>query len=820
MTITHLLSRFSGCGFLLVALIISSCNQPEFKSQRNMDFNHGWRFLEDSIPEAQIVEFDDQSWRLVSLPHDWSVEDHQIRDSTHTGPFVKDLPLGHDVGYLRGGTGWYRKEFVVENENAGKEVILHFDGVMSEMKLWVNGTEIGEHVYGYTPFYFNITDFLNGPGEKNIIALQVYKPMENSRWFAGAGIYRSVEISYLEPVHVDVWGLAVKVDVKDDGEAGVELDLNIENHGESDVEIEIKAEIMAPDGTVMQWPAESATLPQEGKKRISVPGVIDHPALWDIDDPRVYTAKILVFEQGRQIDEYTQEFGIRTIEYSVDGGLLLNGEKILLKGGCMHHDNGLLGAAAFQEAEERRVRTMKDNGFNSIRTSHNPPSKYFLEACDKLGMLVIDEAFDMWVKPKRRNDYHQYFQEWWKKDLESMVMRDRNHPSIIMWSFGNEVQERADSSGVVIAKNCIEAIRAIDDTRPITQAVCGFWDNPGKEWDDSAPAFETLDIGGYNYKWDQYKSDHEKYPDRIMFGSESVPKEAFENWQLVEELPYVIGDFVWTGMDYIGESGIGYSEYPNPDDERFFLMPWPTYISWCGDIDIIGNKKPQSYYRDILWGESNLEILVHEPNTSENEELTSFWGWPNEVPNWNWEGHEGEVVSVNVYSTFPRVRLELNGEVVGEESVSEESKFTATFNVPYAPGELKAIGLIDGVVKDEKVLQSSGELASLQLMAESTTVEAGKRGIVYVQVSALDENGILVNRSSDDLSVVVEGAGEVLAAGNANPKLEGSIQDDKMKLFNGKGLIVVRSTGDEGTIRISVKSGELSSESVTINAIK
>ena len=301
--------------------------------------------------------------------------------------------------------------------------------------------------------------------------------------------------------------------------------------------------------------------------------------------------------------------------------------------------------------------------------------------------------------------------------------RDLNHPSIIMWSFGNEVQERADSSGVAIGENCISTIRSIDDTRPITQAVCGFWDNPGKEWDDSAPAFEILDIGGYNYQWANYEKDHEKHPGRIMYGSESVPNEAFDNWQLVEKLSWVVGDFVWTGMDYIGESGIGHSIYPKPEDERTFLMPWPTYISWCGDIDITGNKKPQSYYRDILWDESNLEILVHEPNTSGVEEVTSFWGWPNELPSWNWEGHEGEMLEVNVYSSYPKVRLELNSELIGEAAVSESSRFTAKFKVAYQPGELVAMGMENNEIREEKVIHTSSDPRRLETIEEEKEIK-------------------------------------------------------------------------------------------------
>jgi len=803
---------------IISIIVLVSCQDKEFHSQRNLDFNLDWKFVEDSVIGAETIDFNDADWINVDLPHDWSVTDYPMQDSVHIGPFYKNTPLGHDVGYLRGGTGWYRKGFTVEPENAGKEVILQFDGIMGESVLWVNGQKVGEHVYGYTPFNINITEFLNASGEKNVLAIQVFIPTESSRWFTGAGLYRSVEISYLDRVHIDVWGVVVQPDLIEESTANLKVGLDIVNSNSKNQEIEVHTEVINPEGAVVSTQVEKLSVSSADKNNTSISTQIQDPVLWGISNPQLYTLKVSLFENGKQIDEYAQKFGIRTIDYSVERGFLLNGKNILLKGACMHHDNGLLGAAALQKAEERRVQIMKENGYNAIRTSHNPPSKYFLEACDKIGMLVIDEAFDMWVKPKRPNDYHQFFEEWWKKDLESMILRDRNHPSVIMWSFGNEVPERADSMGIAIGKNCISTISSIDDTRPITQAICGFWDNPGKVWDDSAPAFKILDIGGYNYQWANYESDHVKHPNRIMFGSESVPSEAFDNWQLVEKLPYVIGDFVWTGMDYIGESGIGHSTYPKPNEKQRGLMPWPTYISWCGDIDIIGNKKPQSFYRDVIWGESSLEIMVHEPNPTGNEEVTSFWGWPNEVPSWNWKGHEGEVLEVNVYSSYSTIRLELNGKIMQEKSISIGSRFTTTFKVPYTPGTLKAVGIGNVEEKEVKIIRTTGSMSIIKLIPEQKEIEADRGSIAFIQVEAVDENGYCVNTSSEEIHVAVQGEGKLLAAGNANPKLEGSFQDNAFRLFRGKGLIIVRSTGQEGQVKITVKAAGKIVGSTTLTA--
>jgi len=418
---------------------------------------------------------------------------------------------------------------------------------------------------------------------------------------------------------------------------------------------------------------------------------------------------------------------------------------------------------------------------------------------------VIDEAFDHWIKPKRPNDYSNYFKDWYKKDIQAMVKRDRNHPSVIMWSFGNEVQERADPEGIEIGKKLIAAIRQVNNTRPITQAVCGFWDNPGKEWDYSAGAFAICDIGGYNYKWQNYVSDHEKHPERMMYGSESVPKEAWENWEKVKALPYVIGDFVWTGMDYIGESGIGRAiVLPNPDAEGNFLQSWPWYVSWCGDIDITGQKKPQSWFRDVIWEESDLEMLVHAPVPEGLQERVSFWGWPYELKSWNWTGHEDETLQVNVYSSLPVVKLELNGKTIGQQPAGPEADYTATFSIPYQPGILKAIGMKDGEAVVSEIMRTTGAPEQINLEPEKTTIEAERNSLAFVNVNIRDEQGLLVPDANTELKVEVSGHAELMAAGNGAPTHEGSFTDEEFRLFRGKGLVILRSTGDEGDIILNV----------------
>ncbi len=805
--------------FFIFLIFPGSCANtvlPEY--YRQADFNAGWSYYIGDIEHIRGPGLNDLVWKPVHLPHDWSIEDYEIQDSLHQGPFFKDLAGGSDVGYLRNGIAWYRKEFISPKGLGGKRLVLNFDGVQTQMELWINGVKTGEHVYGYTPFKFDITSALKGEGEMNTIAVKTINTGENSRWFAGAGIYRPVSISLLNDVAITPWGVQITTSGHKAASAEISIGIDVENLKHEPAETELRVELIAPDGERTRLEPYSMILAGESQSRIELSTMIENPSLWGVCHPELYRAIVRLYCNGREADSYESTFGIRTISYNAGEGFMLNGEKILMKGGCMHHDNGLLGAAAFPDAEYRRVKIMKENGFNAIRTSHNPPSASFLDACDKLGMLVIDEAFDHWVKPKRRNDYSNYFGKWYKSDVQAMVYRDRNHPSVVMWSFGNEVQERADPEGIEIGKKLIAAIREVDDTRPITQAVCEFWDNPGREWDYSEGAFEIQDIGGYNYQYKNYEGDHLKYPDRLMYGSETFPLQAWENWEMVKQHPYVIGDFVWTGMDYLGESGIGHIRYISEGDtEEGFHQAWPWYNAWCGDIDIIGNKKPQSYYRDLVWGESKLEIAVVNPVPPGKTARMSNWAWYDELNSWNREGDEGKVVKVKVYSSYPEVRLELNGELIGTKIIGPADRFTAEFEVKYSPGVLKASGT-NGEQTETISLTTAKEAAKLLLIPEQEMLCVHRNSLVYIQVEARDEDGVLAIQEDTEVVVEVSGAAELMAAGNASPLHEGSFTDGVFKLFRGKGLIIIRSAGSPGEISVRAKSENLLIDELRLEA--
>jgi len=816
--------------FLFIfSLFASSCSRQEAQIDREINFNNDWKFIRSDIENAQLPEFDDSSWRVLDLPHDYSIENLPVKEGVkQIGPFSEESAGGSSTGHVVGGTAWYRKHFTLDKTDDGKIIQILFDGVYMNSDVWINGHHLGNHPYGYTSFSYDLTDYLNPVGTDNILAVQIKNEGKNSRWYSGSGIYRNVSLLKTAPLHIDLWGVYISTAEVKDGKADIDVKVKVQNVSNEVEDFTIKTQILNPEGEIVAESESEQELGIMANSILQKRETVENPELWSTDHPALYSFIIQIMDDNTVLDQYEEKFGIRTIDFSPEKGFLLNGENVLLKGGCLHHDNGILGSAAFETAEYRRVKIMKENGFNAIRTSHNPPSKAFLDACDELGMLVIDESFDQWQRPKNPEDYNLYFDDWWEKDLESMVMRDRNHPSIVIWSIGNEINERADSSGLEIAKALKNKVVSMDDTRPITQAICMFWDHPGWSWDKTEPAFAQMDVGGYNYMWSQYVSDHEKYPERIMMGTESFPKEAFDNWQMVEKYPYIIGDFVWTGWDYLGESGIGHTGL---DNEPYTFSPaWPWFNAYCGDVSILGYKKPQMYYRDVVWRNSELEMLVHAPVPEGRKEIVSMWGWPEEWKSWNWEGNEGKMMQVSVYSRCDQVRLELNGEVIGTKDIQEESPagdqmgnpmqqrkisaLAAYFDVPYAAGELVAVGLKDGQEVVRQSLKTGGKPSSLKISAEE--IKQRNNDLAYFNVEILDENGNLVPNAEISVNFEIQGGGILQAVGNGNPTDMKSFQQAHVNTFRGKCQLIVRVSKEGGQISVSAKSEGLETGFSTI----
>jgi beta-galactosidase len=768
-------------------------------------FNQEWRFHLGHPEGSRWVDPDDSNWRLVDLPHDWSIE----------LPRSPDNVSGVAGGFFPMGRGWYRKPFQTETDWHGKVVTIEFEGVYMNAKVWLNQHLLGRHPYGYTSFHYDLTPYLNWDG-LNVLKVFVDNSHQlNSRWYSGSGIYRPVWLTIAEPVHIAHWGVYVTTPQITHHNALVRIQTTVENHTDTSQVVTLRTRIIDPDGSEVGYCQSHNLIDTRTQHEFSQGAQVPEPRLWSPDTPHLYSLETEVLVGGTVTDTGTTTFGIRSLEFSPEKGFLLNGEPVLLKGGCVHHDNGLLGAASYSRSEERKVALHKASGFNAIRCAHNPPAPAFLDACNRLGMLVIDEAFDCWREGKNDGDYHVAFDDWWQRDLESMLYRDRNHPSIIMWSTGNEVLERdGRGGGVGISKMLADHVRAIDPSRPVTAAICGSWS--GGTWEETDGAFATLDVGGYNYQWRQYLPDHERLPERIMMGTESFPIEAFENWMAVLEHPHVIGDFVWTSLDYLGESGIGRVHFDG--EKASFLGDYPWHQANCGDLDLCGFKRPQSYYRDVLWHDDPcIYIAVHSPLPEGATATITRWGWPEVWPNWNWPGQEGRTFLIDVYANCEQVEILLNGRSLGVKPCTRNEKFTASFEVPYEPGELKAIGYREQQPVAETKLKTAGSPARIQLVPDRELIQTGG-DLCYVTVEVVDAIGQLHPAADTEINFTIEGAGRILGVGNSNPVSEAPYVGNRRKVFRGRGLVVVKSSQESGEICLSAQADGLEGAEIKITS--
>ena len=788
---------------------------PSSALSRDIDFDDNWYFIRDNVNGAEQANYDDSKWRKIDLPHDWSIEDlpNQVPDSI-VGPFSKNSIGKTATGYTVGETGWYRKKFVTQQSEQNKILTIYFDGVYMNADVWLNGHHLGNHPYGYTPFYYDITQYLKPIGKENVLAVRVQNDGKNSRWYSGSGIYRHVNLTVRDPVHVTPWGTYITTPEVSGDKASIQIKSGITNQRQTAANINATTTIISPDGKTIGSKQHDLTVGANASITDEQNISVTNPVVWSVETPRLYKAVTEIKDGNNILDRVETNFGIRSLSFTAQNGFLLNGKKLLLKGGCIHHDNGPLGSATIDRAEERKIEILKKNGFNAIRTSHNPPSKQLLDACDRLGMLVIDEAFDMWEKPKNPQDYHLYFKEWWKSDIDAMIFRDRNHPSVILWSIGNEVNERVDSSGLRIAKQLADEVRLIDNTRPVTEAICAFWDHPGYKWDTTANAYALLDVGGYNYMLSQYEPDHVKSPERIMMGTESFPGAALANWNMVEKHPYIIGDFVWTAFDYIGEASIGHA-YLDSTKKMQFTLGWPWYNAYCGDLDLIGNKKSQSYYRDIVWHKSAVEMMVHAPIPDKMLENVSMWGWPDEQRSWTWPGAEGKPLQVRVFSRAGLVRLLLNGKVIGEQKIDSGS-ITAVFKVPYQSGILKAVNIENGKEINAVELKTTGTPKHIRLVADRTNIHADRNDLSYVMIEVTDDKGDIVPNAEIPIQFTISGVGEIAGVGNGNPTELASFQQPKRKTWRGRCLVIVRPDNKAGAITLNAAADGLTSAQIII----
>lgn len=729
-----------------------------------------------------------------------------------SGPFDLDAEGGAAQGYTVGGVAWYRKSFTLPASLRGRIVEAAFDGIYMDARIWLNGEPIAAHPYGYTPFHVNLTPYLHFGNTRNVLAVRVDTSGRTSRWYSGSGIYRHVTLIVTNPVHIAQDGVFVSTARADPEEATLRVQTRIRNEAASSLPLTVTVGIEAPDASPVAEASAKAEIGGSEEKTVDQELRVPHPRLWSPDKPALYRLTVKVVEGTRLLDQVTTHVGIRTIRVDADHGFVLNGQPLKLRGGCIHHDNGCLGACAYDRAEERRVQLLKAAGFNAIRTSHNPPSQAFLDACDREGMLVMDEAFDCWAHGKNPQDYGRFFADWWKRDLASMVLRDRNHPCVVLWSIGNEIPEQSTPQGAETAGALADFVRALDPTRPVAQAAYPV--------DDTArldALFRHLDVCGYNYMPGFYVRDHERSPGRVIAGTESFPMACFEAVTGAQDHPWVIGDFVWTAMDYLGEAGIGRVVPQSPPPG--WTEP-PYTVSNCGDLDLCGFRRPPSYYREIVWGLGHkVACFVEAPGPDGKPQKVQGWGWPDERPSWTWPGMEGKPLTVRVYSSCPKVTLVLNGRALGTLPTTRTERFTAQWQVPYEPGELVAVGLDDrGTELCRWSLTTAGKPFRLQLAADRKEIHADGQDLSYVTVEVTDARGVLNPNAGNSIRFAISGPGAIAGVCSADPNSLQSFQQHRRRAYRGRCLVVVRAGKRPGEIVLKASSPGLKAAEIRLRA--
>lgn len=804
----HFFSRAAATWCLVLFCSIQVFSQILDATERKQLFDYGWKFYLGDTAAAEQKNFDDGNWRRLDLPHDWSIE----------GKVNPKNPSGNAGGYFPTGTGWYRKTFKVPAALAGKKVSVYFEGVYMNAEAFINGNSLGMHPYGYTSISYDLTPYLK-PGEDNVIAVKVDNSQQiNSRWYSGSGIYRHVWLLVTDEVHIAPWGVSVTTPVISSKQATVLVNTRVKNETKLDQKILVKTILWDQYKHIAGNKQLSIRLAANTEKEVTQSITISNPSLWENETPNLYVAQVQVLKNKKTVDNCKTTFGIRSLNYNAENGFRLNGKMIKLNGGCVHHDNGCLGSAAFDRAEEKKVEMLKAAGFNAVRTSHNPPSEAFLDACDRLGLLVIDECFDCWRIGKNKNDYAKYFDKWWQQDLASMVLRDRNHPSIIMWSTGNEVPERGTPAALQTAEMLISSVKKMDTTRPVTSAIV----ENGKDWGVMDSLMAVHDVAGYNYHLFAAPTDHQRVPSRMIVQTESYPKDAFVNWNLVQNNNYVLGDFVWTAIDYLGEAGIGRYYYsgdaPGENWERD-LFPW--HGAYCGDIDLTGWRKPVSHYRSMLYNDNEkLYMAVREPAPAPLEIKETWWSvWPT-WQSWTWPGFEGKPVQVEVYSRYPKVRLYLNNKLIGEELTAREQQFKATFTLPYSAGIIKAVGIEDNKEIETTTLQTAGEAAHIKLTADKIELTANGQDLSYITVEILDKDGIIQPNAANQLLFKTKGAGTIAGICNADLKDWEQYTGNTCKAWKGRALVVIKSSKLAGDIELTVSSPGLPEVNFNIKSIQ
>jgi beta-galactosidase len=752
------------------------------------------------------------AWRTVDLPHDWSIE----------GDFDAASPTGAVEAFLPQGVAWYRRAFAAPAAWRARRVTLHFEGVYMHARVWLNGRELGSHPYGYTPFEFDLTPHLDFAAD-NILAVRVdSSAQKNSRWYPGCGLYRPVWLTVTDPVHIPTWGVFPRTVAADSVHATVAVETTVATPGSGlPPGLLLETVLLSDDGHEL---ARATSALPAATAVVSQTLAVAAPPLWSTATPRLCSVVSRLRLGERLLDETTTPFGIRSLDWSAAHGLRLNGQPIKLHGGNVHHDHGCLGSASYAAAEERRVLLLKAAGFNAVRTAHNPPSVAFLDACDRHGLLVLDEIFDCWEKPKNPADYARFFPDHWASDLDAFIRRDRHHPSVIAWSIGNEIPEQYTPRGREVGLALAARIRSLDTSRPVTNA---FFQRPKPEqladWDALCAG---LDVIGYNYNLaDGLREDLPLNPGRVFLSTETFLHETFTQWRAARDHASVLGEFVWTALDYEGEGGIGRWVHGDPEHKSIaadVLFPW--HGAQCGVIDSLGVPRPTARHRDVTWNATpGPHLAVRLPLPPGETIWVDLWGLYPRLPSWTWPGHEDRPVTVEVYARADLVRLYLDGALVGESPATEAQCFCAEFTVPYRPGILTAVALRrapDGgwLPLGEDTLRTAATPAALRLEAPAT-LPADRQGVAHVLVTALDARGVPALQADTLLTFSVTGPAELLGVANGDLSNLERYQASTRTLHRGRALAVLRATGAPGEITLTVTGPGLAPAVACLHAL-
>ena len=744
-------------------------------------------------------------------------------------------------GYYPGGAVAYMKEFDAPQAWQSKRVSLEFHGVYRDAVVLLNNTVIAHRPNGYSTFRANFDAALRY-GETNTIRVEA-RAYRDSRWYSGLGIYRNTILRVTDLTHFAVDGVRITTPDVEPERAVVETVVTVDNEDTSTRRVRIVVELVDPEGqTVRTGSAPMTLLPGEsGNARVRT--YLPSPARWGVDNPNLYTARVTMVDAADEtvLDHTETTFGIRTLQLDPQHGLRINGQSVKLRGACVHHDNGPLGAAAINRAEERKVELLKAAGFNAIRSSHNPVSPALLDACDRLGMLVIDEAFDMWTLAKNPFDYSLAFLEWWERDLTAMVNKDFNHPSVIAYSIGNEVLDAGTGLGPVWGRRLAELVRSLDSSRFVTNGISGFVatilelfpqfrermselsasvgvnDLAGETHglfdqmslsdevtDLTEEANAHLDFAGNNYAHQRYLGDHARFPDRIVVGTETHAHQIDETWALVRTLPHVIGDFTWTGFDYLGEAGLGITAYSEPGEPAADPTAYPAVLAYCGDIDITGFRRPASYYREIVFGLRDEPFIAsYRPETRGKIPATLPWAWSDTVATWTWAADEESLIDVEVYSADEQVELFINGRSMGTQPTGPQNRYRATFSVPYERGQIEAVASSQGTTPRSSSLKTAGPVSSARVSADRERLRADDTDLAYITIELTDAAGNVNTADDRPVTVAVSGAGTLQGLASGRPITEEKYLDSACTSFFGRALAVVRPTG-AGTISVTV----------------